>query len=357
MHEDLPNNAGYVHHYTAEILSVQEQYLARHNAVKEGAFGMNMPGRSFSVEDYRYGFNGKENQDELMANNNSQDFGARMYDARVGRCWGMDYMKAKTPGVSPFVAMANNPILFVDPDGKENIVYIAFTETGYKNSFSDGFDYLKAMKELEDALNEILGKDHQVQVKFLPDEELSQSYLDESDAVIVLGPVDEVKKVGKEFLDGYNPFEKWKGSCDRSNPTPEKAHVNFVGVDTKVDCFRKFSSIGKCGPGSALVFVMAHGLGHTAVDGNHPDEGENEWTATSENQSLMNSGNTTIKNIENGNLKNLTQALKDPGNKNLRTDYIKRFKSTKPQDNYKINKASKTWKSPVKTKVKTRVKF
>jgi hypothetical protein len=34
MHEDLPNNAGYIHHYTAEILSVQEQYLVRNNEVE-----------------------------------------------------------------------------------------------------------------------------------------------------------------------------------------------------------------------------------------------------------------------------------------------------------------------------------
>jgi RHS repeat-associated protein len=108
MHEDLPNNPGVVHHYTAEILSVQEQF----------AFGMNMPGRSFSVEEYRYGFNGKENQDELMANNSSQDFGARMYDARVGRWWGMDYMKKYYPSRSPYEAMASNPIFYVDVDGK-----------------------------------------------------------------------------------------------------------------------------------------------------------------------------------------------------------------------------------------------
>jgi hypothetical protein len=107
MHEDLPNNPGVVHHYTAEILSTTEQY----------AFGMEMPGRSFSVEQYRYGFNGKENQDELMANNNSQDFGARMYDGRVGRWWGMDYMKKYYPSRSPYEAMASNPIFYVDVDG------------------------------------------------------------------------------------------------------------------------------------------------------------------------------------------------------------------------------------------------
>jgi RHS repeat-associated protein len=101
-------NTGFVHHYTPEILSIGEQY----------AFGMNMPGRTYSVENYKYGFNGKENQDELLGEANGQDFGARMYDARVARWWGLDEKLSKKASFSPFLFGANNPIIFVDPDGK-----------------------------------------------------------------------------------------------------------------------------------------------------------------------------------------------------------------------------------------------
>jgi len=94
-------NTGYVHHYKPEILSIGDQY----------AFGMSMPGRTFSVEDYRYGFNGKENQDELLGEDNAQDFGARMYDARVGRWWGLDQKRASFPSISPYVGLSANPIL------------------------------------------------------------------------------------------------------------------------------------------------------------------------------------------------------------------------------------------------------
>ena len=48
-------------------------------------FGMLMPGREFSSTDYRYGFNGKENDNEVKGNGNSLDFGARIYDPRLGR--------------------------------------------------------------------------------------------------------------------------------------------------------------------------------------------------------------------------------------------------------------------------------
>jgi RHS repeat-associated protein len=107
-------NIGFVHHYKPEILSIGEQY----------AFGMSMPGRTFSVEDYRYGFNGKENQDELLGEDNSQDFGARMYDGRVGRWWGLDPLRAKYPSVSPYAFCANSPILYLDKDGRDFEIYI-----------------------------------------------------------------------------------------------------------------------------------------------------------------------------------------------------------------------------------------
>jgi len=61
--------------YQAELLSVSEYY----------PFGMEMPGRIASSEDYRYGFNGKEKDDEVKGSGNSLDFGARMYDSRLGR--------------------------------------------------------------------------------------------------------------------------------------------------------------------------------------------------------------------------------------------------------------------------------
>ncbi len=49
-----------------------------------------MPRRSFSSSSYRYGFNGKEKDDEVKGEGNSLDFGARMYDSRLGRFLSID---------------------------------------------------------------------------------------------------------------------------------------------------------------------------------------------------------------------------------------------------------------------------
>ena len=83
-------------------------------------FGMSMPGRSFTAantEGYRYSFNGKEDDTEWA----KQDFGARMYDKRLGRWLSIDPLQVKYPNISAYTAFVNSPIYFIDPDGKEVI--------------------------------------------------------------------------------------------------------------------------------------------------------------------------------------------------------------------------------------------
>ncbi|WP_315815568.1 RHS repeat-associated core domain-containing protein [Paraflavitalea speifideaquila] len=81
---------------------------------------------------YRYGFNGKENDNEAKGPGNSIDFGARIHDPRVGRWLSLDPLQKKYPNESNYVYTGNNPILFVDPDGKDKIVthYMVDVKTG-----------------------------------------------------------------------------------------------------------------------------------------------------------------------------------------------------------------------------------
>jgi RHS repeat-associated protein len=44
---------------------------------------------------------------------------ARMYDPETGRFWGVDAMRVKYPGISSYVYVANNPVIYVDPDGND----------------------------------------------------------------------------------------------------------------------------------------------------------------------------------------------------------------------------------------------
>jgi RHS repeat-associated protein len=78
---------------------------------------MGMPGRSFSSGAYRYGFNGKENDNEISGTGNKLDFGARIYDSRLGRWFTPDKMTKEAPAMSPFAFVDNSPLAAIDPDG------------------------------------------------------------------------------------------------------------------------------------------------------------------------------------------------------------------------------------------------
>lgn len=80
-------------------------------------FGAPMPGRNFNSNSTRYGFNGKEKDDEINVSGGSYDFGNRLYDSRLGKWWSIDKLSSKYPFQSPYSFALNNPIYFVDPDG------------------------------------------------------------------------------------------------------------------------------------------------------------------------------------------------------------------------------------------------
>ncbi len=79
-----------------------------------------MPGRKFSAgSQYRYGFNGKENDNEVKGEGNQQDYGFRIYDPRLSRFLSVDPLTISYPWYTPYQFAGNKPILFIDLDGLE----------------------------------------------------------------------------------------------------------------------------------------------------------------------------------------------------------------------------------------------
>ncbi len=77
-----------------------------------------MPGRVLvGATGYRYGFNGKENDNEVKGNGNQLDFGARIYDPRIGRFLSRDVYESNYPNMSSYAYGLNNPILLIDNNG------------------------------------------------------------------------------------------------------------------------------------------------------------------------------------------------------------------------------------------------
>jgi RHS repeat-associated protein len=80
-------------------------------------FGMPMPGRSAGNDEYRYGFQGMESEDNLCGENNSYTTEFRQYDPRIGRWLSVDPKAGMYANLSPYVAFLNNPVYVTDPKG------------------------------------------------------------------------------------------------------------------------------------------------------------------------------------------------------------------------------------------------
>ena len=78
-----------------------------------------MPGREFQATPYRFGFNGKENDHDVKGFGNQQDYGARIYDGRLGRFLSVDPLTKEYPWYTPYQFSGNKPIRFNDRDGEE----------------------------------------------------------------------------------------------------------------------------------------------------------------------------------------------------------------------------------------------
>jgi RHS repeat-associated protein len=85
------------------------------------SFGMLMPGRTYTTSGngYRYGFNGKENDNEVKGQANQQDYGMRIYDGRLGKFLSVDPLCASFASLSAYHFSGNMPIWAKDLDGLE----------------------------------------------------------------------------------------------------------------------------------------------------------------------------------------------------------------------------------------------
>jgi RHS repeat-associated protein len=108
------SNGTAIDYFDADISTAQEYY----------AFGGLMPGRTYvQGSNYRYGFNGKENDNDVKGTGNQQDYGMRIYDPRVGRFLSVDPIAKEYPELTQFQFASNSPIENTDLDGEEKADY------------------------------------------------------------------------------------------------------------------------------------------------------------------------------------------------------------------------------------------
>ncbi|MDZ4667734.1 MAG: RHS repeat-associated core domain-containing protein [bacterium] len=101
-----------VDNYVADVISAQDYY----------AFGMLMPDRTFNDPNrngYRFGFNGKEMDNEVKCQGASYDNRMRIYDPQLGKFLSVDPLSNSYQWYSPYHFAGNTPIWAFDIDGLE----------------------------------------------------------------------------------------------------------------------------------------------------------------------------------------------------------------------------------------------
>lgn len=92
-----------------------------------------------------YKYNGKEL--DQMHGLNQYDYSARYYDPTVPRFTSMDPLSEKNYSFSPYVYVDNNPMLYIDPNGKEKLIFFNINSSDLEERQLERIAYAGALKE------------------------------------------------------------------------------------------------------------------------------------------------------------------------------------------------------------------
>ncbi|MDR6762071.1 RHS repeat-associated protein [Flavobacterium sp. 2755] len=106
-------SAGSLTYFNPEVLSYSDYY----------PFGQLVPGRHGNSNDYRYGFQGQEMDDEVKGEGNSLNYAFRMHDSRIGRFFATDPLEKQYAYNSPYAFSENRVIDGIELEGLEQRHY------------------------------------------------------------------------------------------------------------------------------------------------------------------------------------------------------------------------------------------
>jgi len=306
------------------------------------------PFRAISTEQIPYATLSWGRLEEIHADKPAERYGRTLFDTRsrtitgfardsvffndyffdpVVFAWQIDPLAHKYPSLSPYHAFANNPILYVDEDGRENVVYLVVAKDKAGKPSID----LQTAKKIAEETNKIyadLGLKTRV-VVFEDKKAFNPAYMDKTDAVAVLGKTkqqvtDYIKEnVSQKFA---KELEEKDFSTSSNNPETSENPNNKGGkiIAIGYDAVKDFYSWETGETVEAeIAFTIAHGAGHNATE-------THSW-------GIMTNGNKLKWD------RPLLEWLKAPGilNKPYVNSMKKRFGDNPATDNYQKNKKEK----------------
>lgn len=348
--------------------------MRKKSGLDYSTFGAPMPGRTFSSAGYRYGFNGKEKQDELHDNNgDAYDFGARIYDARLGRWLSCDPLQSKYPDLGPYIYCGNTPTKFVDYNGKDygllvdhntdpptitvKANYYCITDKAYKQMQSalaeinnvqksvviDGVTYavrfdLKAVPPAKPTEEEITarmtewGCDRATAESTLSNEKTQNAAIQDAQGNLYLGTVGRTVPITTKgtkagYADKGKVITMYKGSAPNSEH-PEFQDTYDFGNYPEIVAHEVFHTLGLSDEGGTWYPEGVGRMTYTGNTGNNfdlPDISENDivtvlkYAIANDSNALNPGAKVSITQLGQGDLKkskSITPASEEPKAKN-----------------------------------------
>ena len=232
------------------------------------------------VGGYRYGFNGKEKDDEgEWGSSTHYDYGFRIYNPGIAKFLSVDPLYNQNLHLSPYIYADNNPIALVDKDGGDGILYII--ALGNKQKAKMAVQHAQAIADQLGLNVKVQMFDHGNASDFNSD------YLDATDAFAVIGsnPIQVIEYMNSIGVHETADFYAYRKSYELGLEMKGRTRTIEAASTTQRAVVADWNSNAEwhqrldkeSDPNRVMGFTVLHGFGH-AVEGlahgtGEPDDG------------------------------------------------------------------------------------